>query len=280
MGFRRKTEDRMASVHAVLDGYELPSFPHVVSDALGKLGDPDVGLGDVANVLELDPGVSVKILSLVNSAAMGMRNPVDSLHKAVTMLGRNQVESILISTAAHASVPVPRSPIFDSSRFWKAAACRAVIATSISSAVEPARRSETFTAALLQDMALPVLVDRVDGYDVILKSWYDGAIVDLAAEEESTYGWDHASVAAAMGARWDFPPSLLDAIAQHHDPDDEAEMIGVRLVADWHEVDPESGRERLTEQASQIPALATIDLDSLIDEALERVGEVAALFAS
>ena len=84
MGFRRKTEDRMASVHAVLDGYELPSFPHVVSDALGKLGDPDVGLGDVANVLELDPGVSVKILSLVNSAAMGMRNPVDSLHKAVS----------------------------------------------------------------------------------------------------------------------------------------------------------------------------------------------------
>jgi len=189
----------MKAVENVLDGFELPTFPHVIADALGRLGDPDVAMSEVAAVLELDPGMSVKLLKLTNSAGFGMRNPVDSLHKAVTMLGRNQVESILIGSAARASVPTPRSPIFNTARFWRTAASRAIVATSISAIVEPTRRSETFTAALLQDMAMPVLVDHIDGYDLLLKQWHGGEIADLAIAEQDQFGWDHASVS---GRRW------------------------------------------------------------------------------
>ena len=184
MAFRRRSKDRMSAVEHLLDGYELPSFPHVITDALGRLGNPDVSMAEVAGVLELDPGMSVKLLQLANSASFGLRNPVDSLHKAVTMLGRNQVESILISSATRASVPTPRSPVFDTARFWKTAASRAMVATSISAIIAPTRRSETFTAALLQDMALPILVDHIDGYDLLLKQWYDGDVTDLAAAEQ------------------------------------------------------------------------------------------------
>jgi len=277
MAFGRRSKDRMSAVEHVLDGYELPSFPHVITDALGRLGNPDVAMGEVAGVLELDPGMSVKLLQLANSASFGLRNPVDSLHKAVTMLGRNQVESILISSATRASVPTPLSPIFDTARFWKTAASRAMVATSISAVVAPTRRSETFTAALLQDMALPILVDHIDGYDLLLKQWYDGDVTDLATAEQDEFGWDHAAVGAKMGAMWEFPEALLDAIALHHAGDD-TEIVGVRLVAAWHEVNQEIGRSVLLAQATEIPQLQNLDCEALIDEALERVGEVAALF--
>jgi HD-like signal output (HDOD) protein len=194
------------------------------------------------------------------------------------MLGRNQVESILIGTAARASVPSPRSAIFDSGRFWHVAASRALIATSISAIIEPARRSETFTAALLQDMALPVLVDEVDGYELLLKRWYDGDVTNLAEAEEALYGWDHASVAARMATSWEFPQPLMEAIAQHHEHDDDASMLGVRLVASWHEIDLDQSKVVLLEHASKVPALANHDCEHLVEEALSRVGEVAALF--
>ncbi len=278
MAFGRRSKDRMQAVETVLDGFELPTFPHVIADALGRLGDPDVAMSEVAAVLELDPGMSVKLLKLTNSAGFGLRNPVDSLHKAVTMLGRNQVESILISSAARASVPAPRSPIFDTARFWRTAASRAIVATSIAAIVEPPRRSETFTAALLQDMAMPVLVDHIDGYDLLLKQWHGGEIPDLAIAEQDQFGWDHASVGAKMGEMWEFPEALIDAIALHHGESD-AEIVGVRLVAAWHEVDQEIGRTVLIEQAASIPQLRDHDCDALVDEALERVDEVASLFA-
>ncbi len=279
--FKRKTQDRLAAVSRLLDGYELPSFPHVITDALGRLGDPDVAMADVARVLEMDPGISVHLLKLANSAALGLRNPVDSLQQAVTMLGRNQVESILITSAARASVPRPLSPVFDSPRFWTAAASRAVVATSISAVVDPSRRSETFTAALLQDMALPILVDHIDGYDLLLKQWYDGDVIDLAAAEHAEFGWDHASVATRMGTMWDFPETLLEAIAGHHDTDESTgtDLIGVRAVSGWHEVDEVLSRSVILEMTCAIPQLKGHDCEALVDDALDRVGEVAALFS-
>lgn len=278
MVFNRRVRKRLAAVENLLGDYELPSFPHVIAEALGLLSDADVSMSEVASLLELDPGLSVKLLRLTNSAAVGLRNPVHSLHQAVTILGRNQVESVLISTAATASIPNPHSPVFDCSRFWKSAASRAVVATGISAVIEPTRRSETFTAALLQDMALPVLVDHIEGYDLLLKRWYDGEVIDLAAAEEETFGWDHASVAAKIGKMWEFPETLLNAIAMHHEVDDTTDMVGVRLVAGWHETDETRGRTLLLEQAARSPQLQEIDIEAIMDEALERVGEVAALF--
>jgi len=79
-----------------------------------------------------------------------------------------------------------------------------------------------------------------------------------------------------MGEMWEFPEALIDAIALHHGDGD---IVGVRLVAAWHEVDQEIGRTVLIEQAASVPQLQDHDCEALVDEALERVDEVAALFA-
>ena len=269
----------MEVIDEMLDGFELPSFPHVITEALGRLSDPDVSMAELAAVLELDPGMSVKLLRLANSAATGLRNPVESLRQVVTLLGRNQVESLLICTAARSSVPKSKSAIFNPPRFWRAAASRAVIATRISAVVEPTRKSETFTAALLQDMALPVLVDNVDGYEMLLARWYDGAVSDLARAETETFGWDHASVSARMGSHWQFPEPLLEAIGGHHDEGVPDVMLGVRLVSSWCEIDEEANRTAFLGRATKMPQLEDVDCEALLDDAMERVGDVAALFS-
>lgn len=277
MIFRRRSGHDLARVERLLDGYELPSFPAVVTDALGRLGDPAAAMADVAEVLETDPGLSIKLLGLANSASSGLRTPVDSLRQAVAMLGRNQVESILIGAAARASITPPRSPVFDSARFWRAAASRAVVAAAVSAAAEPDRRSEAFTAALLQDMALPVLVDHVPGYAALLSRHHDGEVLDLAGAEADAFGWDHAAVAARMGARWGLPVSLLDAIAHHHEAGPPDEMVGVWVVAGWHEADEQLGRDAVVAAARAVPRLADRDCEELVDDALQRVGELAAV---
>lgn len=277
--FHRKVKKRLAAVEHLLDDYELPSFPHVIADALGQLSDPNVAMSDVANMLELDPGISVQLLRQANSAATGLRNPVQSLHQAVTILGRNQVEAALISTAARACIPDPKSPIFDTERFWRSAASRAVVATSVSAILEPTKRSETFTGALLLDMALPILVDHLEGYEQVLMRWYEGEVTDLAQAEHEVFGWDHAAVAAKIGTLWGFPESLLSAIAFHHDEGGHGHNLGIQFVAGWHETDPAIGRKALIRQAAEVPELRRLDVDAVVSDAMEQVGEVAGLFS-
>ena len=282
MRFRRGPKRDAGSLDDVFETCELPSFPAIITQALSMLGDPNVAMIEVAEVLEADPGISVRLLSLVNSAAVGLANRIDNIAQAVAMLGRNQVESILISSAARSAVPVPSSAVFDSSRFWRAAASRAVVASSITAVTDPGRQSEAFTAALLQDMAVTVLLGQVPDYDRVLRRWYDGEVADLADAEIEAFGWSHPEAAARMARAWNFPANMIDAIANHHDPIDAQgpteQLVGTRLVSVWRETDTEQSVALLLDRALQVPELKERDCERLVDQAMGRAGEVAALF--
>ncbi|MEM9133521.1 MAG: HDOD domain-containing protein [Actinomycetota bacterium] len=276
--FKRKAKDRIDEVAGVLDGYELPTFPNVVNEALSMLSDPTSNMCQVADTLAIDPGITAKMLSMANSAAVGLRNPVNDLQQVAALLGRNQIESLLIGSAVSASLPEVRSPVFDSARFWRTAAERAVVAAAISGRIQPANRSEAFTTALLQDMALPVLLDQVPGYEDLIRRWHNGEIPDLAQAETETFGFDHAALAGHMGARWGFPEPMLASLTEHHDGLNTDTMIWARLVACWTEGDDEGSVQQLLDDAATVPQLAGVDAPELVEAALDDVGAVAALF--
>ena len=270
--FRRKSSE--ADIAQVVGEFELPTFPQVATEALQRLADPDVDLRSVAGILERDPGLSVHLLRIANSASLGLRNTVDSLDRAVAMLGRNQVESILIGQAVSSSLAATAPPI-EASRFGAAAATRAVVASQIALRVDPARRSEHFTAGLLQDMAILVLAEQVPGYDDILLGWYEGTVPELVIAEQDRFGWDHAEIAAGMCREWSFPERLADAIGSHHD---DADVLSPsQLVAEWHEVDADRGPAAFAVRAIGVDELAP-HLDAILEAVDEQVAEVTAIF--
>ena len=270
--FRRKSSE--AEIAVVVGEFELPTFPQVATEALQRLADPDVDLRAVAGVLERDPGLSVHLLRIANSASLGLRNTVDSLDRAVAMLGRNQVESILIGQTVSSSLSAT-APAIESSRFWAAAATRAVVASQIALRIDPSRRSEHFTAGLLQDMAILVLAEQVAGYDEVLRGWYEGAVPELTVVEQDRFGWDHAEIAAGMCREWSFPEGLADAIGSHHDEDDVPSPS--QLVAEWHEVDVDRGPAAFAARGATVAELAP-HLDAILDDVDAQAAEVTAIF--
>lgn len=198
-----------------LAGYEPPSFPVLVTQALDMLADPDVDMAKLSMVLELDPGITARMLAFVNSAAIAPRSKVTSVNQAAVLLGRNQLESVLISAGANTAIPKATSSSFDHNRFWATAAKRAALASEIAELVDPTRRSENFTAALLQDMAIPVLTAQIPPYNKVLEHWHNGT-GDLAALEKEVFGWHHGDVASWMGETWGFPEDFVDFMSNHH----------------------------------------------------------------
>ena len=60
------------------------------------------------------------------------------------MLGKNQLESMLICCAVNQALPRDNVEGFEASRFWTAAARRAAIAARLADLIDPATRSETW----------------------------------------------------------------------------------------------------------------------------------------
>jgi len=263
---------------AAIGDEEINPFPALISEALQLVADPDFDVAKTADLLMNDPGVTVRLLGLVNSAALSRGRKVTSVHQAVVIVGRNQLESLLISLAVKSSLPSPKAPGFDAGRFWFTAARRATIAGELAMLVDPSRRSENFTAALLQDMALPVLAARSDGYTDTLQDWHEST-TDLTSLEQQNHGWDHGQIGSLMAASWDLPEDLVDFLDAHHSTVQPADhLLPAKIVAPIRESD-ETGDEQLVQAASELYSLPPERIVDLVDDAAAETHRLAALFS-
>ena len=280
--FARKQVDSKAQLKEVFDGYSLPTFPAVYLEALRQIRDTSSTAAALADVLASDPGLTARLLGTVNSAAFGLRSPVASVHHAVSMLGRAHIESMLISLASHSALPADSCEGFEPDRFWLAAARRASTARAFADRVNPAERSECFTAALLSDMAVPVLCRRKGAdYARILQRSHDGE-GELPELEQAAFGWDHAQIAALMCDEWGFPELIAGAIASHHgasDPD-VRELPPVSLAALIPEVDGDRGVAAVAERAHDVMGMELDAAQELVESSFLQAGEIAEQFVT
>lgn len=262
-----------------LEGYQLPSFSGVVLSALGKVRDRNCDAGEVAALLESDPGVTVKLLSLANSACYGLRRRVDSAAHAVSLLGRAQVESLLLAVGIGGALPSDPIPELDSSRFWCAAARRASIARAIAGKVDQDHISESFTAALLQDMGVPLLAQRhPEAYGALLGAWRSEA-TDLAALEREQFGYDHPMVGSWMCQQWRVSELIMRAIGAHHGVWEETDLPAVTLVGALNDGDSDYGQEALTAECEQRYKLTPDVMGPLLEKAELDAADTARMFA-
>ncbi len=216
MFFWKKSSNPRAKLRKLIGDYQLPSFSAAAVSTLSLLRS-DADMSQIVERLMADPGLIVRILRTVNSAAFGLRNEVTNLEHAANLLGRSRIESLVLTAAVGDSLPSPGG--IDTAGFWQTSARRACLARHLARSLHPSQETEVFTAALLQDMAVPVLAESFpDRYAAL----YERTIVDdsstLQEMEQESFGYDHAQVSAMMAETWDLPEPLITAIADHHRP--------------------------------------------------------------
>jgi HD-like signal output (HDOD) protein len=278
--FKKKQIDPKAEMKTVLGEYQLQSFPVIVMSALEKVRDADTSNSAISELVATDPGLSVRLLKTVNSAAYALRHKVSNIDHAVSLMGRGELESLLISTAVHEVIPTKNIPEFDAQRFWAAAARRAALARGLADLINPSSRSESFTAALLQDMAIPVLaLQRPDDYGPVLELWHANGH-DLATLEREAFGWDHATVALWMCDGWGFPDRIAEAIGAHHGAADYdlVALPAVSLVSVLREEEEASGVEVLVENAYENYNLPKDQVRELVSASFAAAEDISRMF--
>lgn len=277
--FSRKKTDPKTNLRKVLGDYELPSFPGAITETLQRIRDPESSAHSIADTLAVDPGLSVRVLRAANSAAFSPSKRVENLTQAVALVGLSQLESLVLSVAVSNAIPRRAAPGYNFTRFWRAAARRGVVARSLANILCPAKASESFTAGLLQDMAIPFLAHlKPDVYGPILERWHkeDGRLPDL---EREALDWDHAEVATWICADWTLPENIASAIGGHHDPQSKDYICPapVSLVSLIHEEEQNLGVDGLIEAAHSQHGLSPEQVKDIVESSFEDAEELARL---
>ena len=280
--FKKKKKDPQKLLKELLDGYELPNFPRAVMNALKKLRNIDIPLKEVAHEIEKDPGMHIMVLQYVNSAAFGLCKKVSNVGHAVNLLGRSRLESLILPLAVKESMPNFKAPCLNLKKFWYTSGFRASLARRIAEEVHPATIDDSFTAALLQDMAIPVLIaQKKEEYCLTLEKWDEENGVKLPELERAHFGFDHQTVGGLMAEQWEFPPNLKLCIEAHHDKRPNPEVPNaVKLVASIRYLNgsmPEQEVAPLIEKCTVDFGISDYQLKKMVKQAMDEANEMANL---
>ena len=203
---------------------ELPTLPAVAVRVLEATANEGSSANEVVELISSDPSLTTRILQLLHAAGTGVRSEINSVERAVVLLGFEAVRSMTLAVSVFQTLgqSAKRKAIhFNRDEFWKhsiaTACCAELLAGKLGAAGREAgfAPSEAFVCGLLHDLgkvaldaALPKSFDRVVEAADLLR----GNIADL---ERSIIGLDHMVVGKRLAERWQLPLTLRECIWLH-----------------------------------------------------------------
>ena len=195
---------------------QLPSLPVAAVRLLDVSKKDDFELDEVIKIIKTDPAVTARILKSANSSYFGFRSQINSIDRAVPLLGSNVVTSLALgfSLLDESMAPAPLADHYKT--YWLQSIVQATTAELLSQCTKVACHSESFQTGLLLDIGhLAMLAVLGEDYLPVLHLVQSGQ-VELSDAEQEVLGLNHMLIGSRLAEKWRLPPNLAAAIDQHH----------------------------------------------------------------
>ncbi len=203
------------SLQEVLASTQLPALPSSAIKILELAQNPDNGPLAYAKPIEADVGLLGQVLRFVNSSYFGFSREISSVPQALQLVGVRAIKNFALWSAVFSLIPNPKFGPFDLKSLWSDSLRRAVFARALGRLLKLANAEDLFAAALLQDMAIPILLKSMpDQYEKLLERRANERL-RLSSLEREVFGWDHAEAAAALCRNWRLPEEFSILIERH-----------------------------------------------------------------
>jgi HD-like signal output (HDOD) protein len=204
----------------LLAGAQLPALPQSAIRLLELSQDPENGPAEFAVPIEADPGLTGQVLRFVNSSYFGFSREISSIKLAITLVGIRTIKNFALWSAVFSLMPNPKCGPFDLKSLWQDSLRRGLFARAMGKILGLKDAEDLFAAALLQDMAVPLLAKELpEQYKKLIESRNNGA-ARLSDLEQAEFGWNHAEAAGVMARSWSLPEEFATYIEAHIHLDD------------------------------------------------------------
>ncbi len=194
---------------------KIPPLPAAVSRLIGEINRSEPDINRLVQLISTDPEMTAKVIKTVNSSLYSPRVPVADVKRAVTLLGLAQVRSIVLAFATMDALPAPGGNLFNHNAFWIDSLLRAILARALSRKRFSGQVDEVFTASLLSELAVPLLLCVWNEYYEPIVTEWETSSQRLSELEREHFGWDHAQAGAWILQSWDFPEEMICYIGAH-----------------------------------------------------------------
>jgi putative nucleotidyltransferase with HDIG domain len=173
---------------------------------------------DVGKVIAEDPGLTARLLRIVNSPIYGFPSRIDTVTQAISIVGMTQLRDLAVGTSFMKLFSNVPSHLVDMASFWRHSIACGLAARFLAAQRREANVERFFVAGLLHDIGRPIIFMRapLEAAAALLEANRTGQ--PLYQLEQKLLGFHHGAVGATLLDRWRLPGGLIEAVAWHHAP--------------------------------------------------------------
>lgn len=208
-------------VELISEVQSLPVVPQVFQDIQAELAKKEPSIDAVARMIGRDVGMAAKILNLINSPYFGLPGKVDTIHKAITLLGLDTVKTLVLFSHIFEAYDPKKLQSFSLNMLWDHCFRVSNIARLIAECENVGAQMVTDCrmAGLLHDVGKLILAKYFPNrYNKILEIAKEsgGTIYQI---EEKVLGTSHAKLGAYLMGLWGVSDEVIHGIGYHHEHD-------------------------------------------------------------
>ncbi|GAB6043817.1 HDOD domain-containing protein [Endothiovibrio diazotrophicus] len=187
---------------------EFPTLPDVAMKVSELMRSSETEVDDLVRAIQVDPGISSKLIGVSNSAFYRGNSPNKTLEEAIIRLGMKQTQNVVLMGST-GKLFTSDSPTFNEllTKLWRHALATAVCSKIVGGELSVSQPEVLFTMGLLHDIGKLVVLQ-------LLHTEYHG----LSMEEiQQILEALHPTAGAALLKEWRFPIEIVESASFHHD---------------------------------------------------------------
>ena len=197
---------------------KLPTVPDIAQQILNLVDDNKLSVSRLESIVEKDPSIAAKILSVANSAFFGLTIPVTTINSAILRVGFNNVKNIALGISLMTVLDdgKPEHRVYYK-KVFRHSAIVGVVSKFISENIGLNTSDEMLVNGLLHDIGYLVLNRYFsDNFTKILNTFEHGGT--LIEAEKAVLDFTHADIGAWLAEKWELPGIFTDTVRYHHAP--------------------------------------------------------------
>jgi HD-like signal output (HDOD) protein len=198
-------------------GYATDSFtmPDVCVRLRTMLDSDKTGIEEIAQLISIDPNLSAKVLRLANSALFRFPSQIETVGKAITVIGGEALYNIVMAETASIAFKHFDNTIVNVTRHWHYSVYCGITAQNIARKRRIRGSERFFVMGILHGLAhLVVAKHAPQKYQLLVSPKAQGLPWET---QRSVLGFTLAECSGAILEKWNLPLPLYFPIKHMHD---------------------------------------------------------------
>jgi HD-like signal output (HDOD) protein len=196
----------------------LITLPDVVLRVNELLNKDDTTNAELVELILNDPALTAQLLKLVNTTFYGFPNKIDSISRAVSMIGQKELRNMVLTTTVTNSFEGIPEDLVDMDTFWYHSITSGVLARLLAHKFHRQDYERLFIAGLLHSVGKLIFFIEYPQQSSQILSLKDQGQEAIDKIERKAFGFNYAELGAELLKEWKLPENIWELIDCQLDP--------------------------------------------------------------